>query len=87
MLIDFPMDLLKREFDYPDEEEELNIRGYRLLGKANEAQIKRLPKQCTNPKSRLFLPAAELFFPDAVDELRELYRKNRYSSCHHYDGE
>ena len=42
VLIDFPMDLLKKEFDYPDEDEDVNIRGYKLMGKANESQVKKV---------------------------------------------
>ncbi len=41
VLVDIPMDILKAEFDYPDEEPEINIRGYKLVGKANESQIKK----------------------------------------------
>ena len=54
VLIDFPMDLLKKEFDYPEEDEDVNIRGYKLMGKANESKVL---------KSRLYLPVAVSLYP------------------------
>ena len=75
VLIDFPMDLLKREFDYPDEEEELNIRGYRLLDKANEAQIKKVAEAMHKSQKPIILAGGGVVISDAVDELRELTEK------------
>lgn len=50
VLIDIPMDILKTEYDYPDEDEPVNIRGYKLIGKANESQIKKAAEVIKNSK-------------------------------------
>ena len=57
------MDLLKKEFDYPDEDEDVNIRGYKLMGKANESQVKKVARQSKVLKSRLYLPVAVSLYP------------------------
>ena len=41
VLIDFPMDVLKSEYE-AESDEEINLRGYKLLGKASESQIKKV---------------------------------------------
>ena len=33
VLVDIPMDILKAEYDYPEEDAPIQIRGYRLVGK------------------------------------------------------
>lgn len=48
VLIDFPMDILKQEFEYPDEETPITIRGYKLVGKANESQVRKVADAIKN---------------------------------------
>lgn len=74
VLIDFPMDLLKQEFDYPDEEEEINIRGYKLIGKANEAQIKKVADAIKEAKQPVILAGGGVVISDAVSEFREFVK-------------
>ena len=42
VLIDFPMDILSKEYDYPEKDLPVNIRGYKIPGKANESQLKKV---------------------------------------------
>lgn len=71
VLIDFPMDLLKMEFDYPDEEEEVNIRGYKLISKANESQIKKVAEAIMGAKKPVILAGGGIVISDAMDEFRK----------------
>lgn len=72
VLIDFPMDLLKAEYDYPDEDEEIDVRGYKLPPKANETQIKKVAKAIKKAKKPLILAGGGVVISDAVEEIREL---------------
>lgn len=72
VLIDFPMDLLKQEFDYPDEPQEINIRGYKLIGKANESQIKKVADAIKEAKQPVILAGGGVVISDAVEEFRKL---------------
>lgn len=71
VLIDFPMDILKKEFDYPDDEQEINIRGYKLLDKANESQIKKVAEAVKKAKKPVILAGGGVVISDAVEELRK----------------
>ncbi|MCH5210478.1 MAG: biosynthetic-type acetolactate synthase large subunit [Oscillospiraceae bacterium] len=75
VLIDFPMDLLKMEFDYPDEEEEINIRGYKLLGKANESQVKKVAEAIKSAKKPVILAGGGIVSSDATNELRKFVKE------------
>lgn len=75
VLIDFPMDLLKKEFDYPDEEEPINIRGYKVIGKANEPQIKKVAEALKESKSPVILAGGGVVISDAVEQFRKLIKK------------
>lgn len=75
VLIDFPMDILKQEFDYPDNDEGVNIRGYKLLGKANEAQIRKVADAVNAAKRPVILVGGGVVISDAISELREFVKK------------
>ena len=75
VLIDFPMDLLKMEFDYPDEEEEINIRGYKLMGKANESQVKKVAEAIKSAKKPVILAGGGIVISDATNELRKFVKE------------
>lgn len=75
VLIDFPMDILKAEFDYPDEEEDVNIRGYKLLGKANESQIKKVSEAVKNAKKPVILAGGGIVTSDATNEFRKFVKE------------
>lgn len=70
VLIDIPMDILKKEYDYPDEDPEINIRGYKLVGKANESQIKKVAEAVKNAKKPAILAGGGIVSSDSVDEFR-----------------
>lgn len=72
VLIDFPMDLLKQEFEYPDEDPEINIRGYKLLGKASESQIKKIAAAIKKAKKPVILSGGGVVISGATEELRNL---------------
>lgn len=72
VVVDLPMDILKMTFDYPDERpEEVNIRGYKPAGKANEAQIKKIAAAVKASKKPLILAGGGIVISDAVCEFRE----------------
>lgn len=75
VLIDFPMDILKAEFDYPEEEEDVNIRGYKLLGKANESQIKKVSEAVKNAKKPVILAGGGIVTSDATNEFRKFVKE------------
>jgi len=71
VLIDIPMDILKMEFDYPEEDKPVNIRGYRLVGKANEAQVKKVADAIHDAKKPVILAGGGIVSSDAVKEFRK----------------
>lgn len=75
VLIDFPMDILKAEFDYPDEDEEVNIRGYKLLGKANESQVKKVAETVKAAKKPVILAGGGIVTSDAMTEFRKFVKE------------
>lgn len=75
VLIDFPMDILKAEFDYPDEDEEVNIRGYKLLGKANESQVKKVAEAVKAAKKPVILAGGGIVTSDAMTEFRKFVKE------------
>lgn len=70
VLVDLPMDLLKMEFDYPDELPPVSIRGYKLLGKANESQIRKVADAIRTAKKPVILAGGGVVSSDAVAEFR-----------------
>ncbi|MCC8170084.1 MAG: biosynthetic-type acetolactate synthase large subunit [Oscillospiraceae bacterium] len=75
VLIDFPMDILKKEFDYPEEDEEVNIRGYKLIGKANESQVKKVAEAIKGAKKPVILAGGGIVISDAVSEFRKFVKE------------
>lgn len=74
VLIDFPMDILKAEFDYPENNADINIRGYKLLGKANESQIKKVAEAIKKAKKPVILAGGGIVISDAVQEFRKFIK-------------
>lgn len=75
VLIDYPMDILKQEFDYPDEDEEVNIRGYKLMGRANESQIKKVAEAIKASKKPVILAGGGITISDATNEFRKFVKE------------
>ena len=71
VLIDMPMDILKAEFEYPEEDAPINIRGYRLVGKANEAQVRKVADAVREAKKPVILAGGGIVTSDAVKEFRK----------------
>ncbi len=75
VLIDFPLDVLTDEFDEENCNEEINLRGYKLLGKANETQIKKVADFLKKSKKPIILAGGGVCCSDAVNEVREFVKK------------
>lgn len=71
VVIDIPVDILKKEYDFPDEMPEINIRGYKLVGKANESQVKKVVEAIKEAKKPLILAGGGIVTSDAVEEFRK----------------
>ena len=72
VLIDIPMDYLKATYEYPDEDEPVKIRGYRVLEKVNEAQIKKVAQAIRESEKPLILAGGGIVGSDAIKEFRKL---------------
>lgn len=72
VLIDIPMDYLKTTYEYPDEDEPVKIRGYRVLEKVNEAQIKKVATAIEGAKKPVILAGGGIVGSDAIKEFRKL---------------
>ncbi len=74
VLIDFPMDVLKDEYKGGGGDE-INLRGYKLRGRANEAQIKKVAEALKIAKKPILLAGGGVCCSGAVKEIRELTKK------------
>lgn len=70
VVIDFPMDILKKEYEFEDKP--VNIRGYKLVGKANEAQIKKVSEAIREAKRPVILAGGGISTSEATEEFRKL---------------
>jgi len=77
VLVDIPMDILKREFDYPDEIPPVNIRGYKLIGKANESQIKKAAEVIKNSKNPVIMTGGGFTAANCIDEFNAFIEKTK----------
>lgn len=68
VLIDFPVDILKSEYTGANEQE-INLRGYKLQGKANEAQIKKVADALKKAKRPVILAGGGIAASGAADEV------------------
>lgn len=74
VLIDFPMDILSKEYDYPEKDLPVNIRGYKIPGKANESQLKKVADAIKKSKQPVVLAGGGIVISDAVDEFRKFIK-------------
>ncbi len=77
VLIDIPMDYLKATYEYPDEDEPVKIRGYRVLEKVNEAQIKKVAMAIEDSKKPLILAGGGIVGSDAIKDFRKLVSQSK----------
>lgn len=73
VLIDFPMDILKKEYEFEDKP--VNIRGYKLVGKANETQIKKVSEAIKEAKQPVILAGGGISTSEASNEFASLIEK------------
>ncbi len=74
VLIDFPMDALK-EVCEDESNLDINLRGYKLPGKANESQIKKVCEALKKAKKPVLLAGGGITLSGATDEVREFVKK------------
>ena len=74
VLIDFPMDVLKSVYE-EEGNEEINLRGYKLLGKASEPQIKKVAAALKKAKKPILLAGGGICCSGAIDEVRDFTEK------------
>lgn len=70
VLIDFPMDVLKERVA-DESDEQINLRGYKLPGKANESQIKKVAAALREAKRPILLAGGGINLSNATAEVRE----------------
>lgn len=74
VLIDFPMDVLKSVYE-EESNEEINLRGYKLLGKASEPQIKKVAAALKKAKKPVLLAGGGICCSGAIDEVKAFVDK------------
>lgn len=74
VLIDFPMDVLKAPYEEDGEENEINLRGYKLLGKANETQIKKVAQALKKAKKPVILAGGGIALANAQELIRDFVK-------------
>ncbi len=72
VLIDVPLDVFLEEYDFPEEDIKPMLRGYKLNGKTNEAQLKKVARAIKKAKKPVFLAGGGVVISDAVEEFRRL---------------
>lgn len=74
VLIDFPMDVLKSVYE-EEGNKEINLRGYKLLGKASEPQIKKVAAALKKAKKPVLLAGGGICCSGAIDEVKAFVDK------------
>ena len=71
VLIDIPIDVFQAQYN-GDGDEEINLRGYKLPGKANESQLKKAADAISAAKRPVLLAGGGIRSSGAVKEVKEL---------------
>lgn len=74
VLIDVPVDVFLEEYDFPNKDIEPDLRGYKLIGKANESQLKKVADAVKSAKNPVILAGGGVVISDAVEEFRQLIK-------------
>lgn len=82
VLIDIPVDVQLMEYDFPAEDEKINLRGYKLLGKANETQLKKVADALKNSKKPVILAGGGVTVSGATEDFRRLINVTDIPSVH-----
>lgn len=72
VLIDIPMDYLKSTYEYDEEDNPVRIRGYRVLEKVNDAQIKKVATAIKEAEKPIILAGGGIVGSDGLKEFRKL---------------
>lgn len=59
----------------PEEDEDVNIRGYKLMGKANESQVKKVAEAIKGAKKPVILAGGGVVISDATNEFRKFVKE------------
>ncbi len=71
VLIDFPIDVLKEKYE-GNGNEEINLRGYKVPGKASSSQIKKVAQAVRNAERPVILAGGGVRCSGAVEEINRL---------------
>lgn len=82
VLIDIPVDVQLQEYDYPERGIKADARGYKLIGKANESQLKKVAEALKVSKKPVILAGGGIVVSDAVEDFRRLIRMTDIPSVH-----
>ena len=82
VLIDIPVDVQLQEYDYPERGIKADARGYKLIGKANESQLKKVAEALKASKKPVILAGGGIVVSDAVEDFRRLIRMTDIPSVH-----
>lgn len=82
VLIDIPVDVLLQEYDYPERDIKADARGYKLIGKANESQLRKVAEALKASKKPVILAGGGIVVSDAVEDFRHLIRMTDIPSMH-----
>ncbi len=74
VLIDFPVDVLNQHTNGTGVED-INLRGYKIPGRANEAQIRKVADAVRKSKKPVLLAGGGICSSGAVDEINEFVNK------------
>ncbi|MCH5213381.1 MAG: biosynthetic-type acetolactate synthase large subunit [Oscillospiraceae bacterium] len=70
VLVDIPLDVQKTEYE-ADGEDAINLRGYKLQGKANEPQVRKVAEALMNAKRPVLLAGGGITCSGAVKEIND----------------
>ena len=74
VLIDFPVDVLKAKYE-GGSDDEINLRGYKLQGRANESQIKKVADALKKAKKPVLLAGGGITCSGAVNEINDFVNR------------
>jgi len=75
VVVDLPKDLMAKEIDFVDFEEEVNIRGYRVMKGVNAGQIIAAADMINKAKRPVIYAGGGVISAEGADELREMAEK------------
>lgn len=86
VLIDIPVDVQTEEYNYPSKSLKPELRSYRLIGKANESQLKKVAEAIKNSERPVILAGAGIISSGATDDFRRFIRMTNIPTVHTFMG-